>query len=432
MDKSGLTPEQSELPQQRSHIVFPQIARLELDELLTQLIDRAQDVLDTQGRLRALLSATRAVSEDLSLPHLLRRIVGSACQLIGAEYGAIGVIGSDGDLEEFIHIGIADETSTKIGHLPTGGGILGLLISDPRPLRLDDLHSHPDAVGFPADHPPMRSFLGVPIRVRDRVFGNIYLTEKSGGRAFTSEDEELLVALAGAAAIAIDHAQLYAEARTRHDALSAAAELSGRMDDSDNPSGIVADQMRRVAGADLCVVVSRSTSGTRRVVAADGGDAGKVRGMVVRDTAPDAVVADLRTHGVDVGDYFALSLDDGSPDASQLVLCRGRAGRPFEHSEHEGARLLADHAAAALAQVRARHNAKLVDLLQQRDAIAEEMNDQVVSRLFAAGLSLQSIAGRVSDPELRSQLQAETDRLDAVISTIRSSIFDASPKPSGA
>ncbi|HET6818667.1 MAG TPA: GAF domain-containing protein [Mycobacteriales bacterium] len=424
MDKSDFTAEQA-APQQRSQMVFPQIARLELDELLTQLIERAQDVLETQGRLRALLSATQAVSEDLSLPHLLRRIVESACQLVGAQYGAIGVIGADGGLEEFIHVGMTDEMSAKIGNLPTGDGILGLLISEPKPLRLQDLRGHRDAVGFPAGHPAMHSFLGVPVRVRDRVFGNIYLTEKAGGRPFTAEDEELLVALAGAAAIAIDHAQLYADARARHQALSAAAELGQRVEGAPNPFAVIADQMRGVGAADLCVVVARSASGTWRVVAADGGDAGAVRGMVVRDPSPEAMLADLRAHGVDVSDCFATTLGTGS-DLVHLWLCRGRDARPFEPTDQDAVHILAEHAAAALAQLNARRNAQLVELLQQRDAIAAEMNDQVVSRLFAAGLSLQSIAGRVSDQDLRGQLQDETTRLDEIIKTIRNSIFHTS------
>ncbi|WP_242418961.1 GAF domain-containing protein, partial [Frankia sp. CpI1-P] len=177
-------------------LTFPVVARLELDELLTQLVERAQDVLATQGRLRGLLAASRAIATDLRLPVLLRQVVEAACELLGARYGALGVIAPDRTLEEFIHVGMDPKDVERIGHLPTGHGVLGLLIDDPRPRRLDDISREPSAYGFPPGHPPMRTFLGVPITVRGEVFGNLYLTEKRGGAAFTAEDEELALALA--------------------------------------------------------------------------------------------------------------------------------------------------------------------------------------------------------------------------------------------
>jgi signal transduction histidine kinase len=173
-------------------------------------LSRVQD----PDRLRDLLDAVLGISSDLSLPHVLRNIVSAAVKVIGARYGAVGVLSErGGGLSEFVHVGIPPEEATAIGHLPEGRGILGLLIVEPRPLRLADLTTHPDSSGFPPHHPAMRSFLGVPIRVRDQVFGNLYLTEKQTAAEFSEDDEGLAIALAGAAGISIENARLHARIR---------------------------------------------------------------------------------------------------------------------------------------------------------------------------------------------------------------------------
>lgn len=165
-------------------------------------------------RLRDLLDAVLGISADLSLPRVLRRIVEAAVRVIGARYGALGVLSEQHrGLSQFVHVGISDAEADLIGPLPEGRGILGLLIVEPQPLRLDDLGRHPDSFGFPANHPPMKSFLGVPIRIRDQVFGNLYLTEKLAADRFSAEDEELAIALAGAAGIAIENARLHERVR---------------------------------------------------------------------------------------------------------------------------------------------------------------------------------------------------------------------------
>ena len=162
--------------------------------------------------LRALLDAV--IESDQDLVSVLRQIVGSAVDLVGARFGALGVLDSSGSgLSEFVHVGMDPAIVAGLGHLPEGRGILGLLIADPRPIRLVDLGRHPGSVGFPAGHPPMRSFLGVPIRVRGQVYGNLYLTEKTGGADFSEEDEQLVLGLASAAGIAIDNARLHARVR---------------------------------------------------------------------------------------------------------------------------------------------------------------------------------------------------------------------------
>jgi signal transduction histidine kinase len=161
-------------------------------------------------RLRKLVDALLAIGSDLSLPIVLKRIVESAVDLVGARYGALGVLDDEGHgLSEFVTVGISDDQIAAIGPLPEGHGILGLLIIEPEPLRLRELGTHRDSYGFPPGHPEMNSFLGVPIRIRGQVFGNLYLTEKQGSPEFSDDDEALAVALAGAAAIAIDNARLH-------------------------------------------------------------------------------------------------------------------------------------------------------------------------------------------------------------------------------
>jgi signal transduction histidine kinase len=167
----------------------------------------------TNDELRRLLDAILPVASDLSLPIVLERIVASACVLVGARYGALGVLADDMTLSEFITVGIDAETIAAIGPPPQGHGILGLLIWDPKPVRLDDIAAHGETFGFPAHHPPMHSFLGVPVRVRDKVFGNLYLTEKIGAPRFTDEDEELVIGLAAMAGVAIDNARLHDRVR---------------------------------------------------------------------------------------------------------------------------------------------------------------------------------------------------------------------------
>src|SRR5579871_2060795 len=183
-----------------AELAFPDMPRLELEQLLVQLRDRADDVLAAQGRLRGLLRANALIAGDLSLPVVLRQIVTAARDLVGAHYAALGVLGRDGELEQFVHTGMDRELVTAIGDLPRGRGILGLLISEPTPLRLADLSGHPASAGFPPGHPPMSGFLGVPVRIGEEVFGNLYLTERSRGGQFTADDEQLAIVLAAAAA----------------------------------------------------------------------------------------------------------------------------------------------------------------------------------------------------------------------------------------
>ncbi len=424
-------------------VTFPQIARLELDDLLEQLVERAQDVMSTQGRLRGLLAATRAISSDLSLPVLLQRVVQSACDLVGARYGALGVIGPDRLLSEFITVGLDAKTIEAIGPYPRGKGILGLLISDPRPLRLAELNEHPQAVGFPANHPPMKSFLGVPVRVGEQVFGNLYLTEKIQQPAFTAEDEELLTALASAAGVAIDNARLYELEQRRQRWQTAAAEISRELlaGDSD-PLPMITERAREVGEADFAAILLQ-VAGTDEllVAAADGTGAAGLLGTLVpidRSLAGkalvdgrDLVVADVRATEQS---YGAAGVPDGAgllvrlPDTGEgmpgvLALSRTRGRRPFDTDEQDMIEGFADHAGVALKLAHAQEARRRLSLLEDRDRIARDLHDHVIQRLFAAGLGLTGLASRTAEPETRQRLTQYTDQLDDTIQAIRQTIF---------
>jgi len=193
----------------------PVLPQLRLDDLLTELQTRLATVLTTRDRVHGLLEAIVSIGGDLELETVLRRIIEAASTLVDARYGALGVIGEDDRLVQFITTGVTQEQIDALEHWPHGLGILGLLIKDPRPLRLADLTAHPESYGFPENHPPMRRFLGVPIRVRGEVFGNLYLTEKTDGEEFDDDDQNIVSALATAAGVAIENARLHQEARRR-------------------------------------------------------------------------------------------------------------------------------------------------------------------------------------------------------------------------
>ena len=218
-----------------------ELAQTGPDDLLSEVQSRLSDVIGTHERLRRLLEAVMAVGENLDLQGVLRRIAGAAADLVEARYAALGVISDDGQgLSQFIVVGIDHELVETIGELPAGMGVLGELIRDPAPLRLHDLAQHPESYGLPPGHPPMRSFLGVPIRVRDAVFGNLYLTEKVGGGDFDEQDEAIVQALATAAGVAVQNARLYADAELRSRMVEASSEVSTALLSGSDPEQVLA------------------------------------------------------------------------------------------------------------------------------------------------------------------------------------------------
>ena len=324
---------------------FPDVPRLELDELLAQLVDRAHDVQAAQGRLRGLLHANALVAGDLSLPVVLRQIVVAARDLLGARYAALGVLGRDGELEQFVHAGMDEELVARIGDLPRGRGILGLLTSEPVPIRLADLSAHRRSAGFPPGHPPMGSFLGVPVRIGEEVFGNLYLTERRGGGEFTADDEELAIALAATAGAAIANARRYAESEQRRRWLDASGALAPLLlsGQAEQPHALITQHAAAATDADFAVLAVPCDP-DQVIVAAVSGPlaaglmnqtaplAGSPAGQAIR-TGKAALVTGRRLQaaaaalGADTGPLIVVPLAAGEQVRGALILGRA-AARP--------------------------------------------------------------------------------------------------------
>jgi signal transduction histidine kinase len=422
---------------------YPAVGRLELDELLAQLVERAHDVMSTQSRLRGLLRATTTVASDLSLDVVLRRIAEAACELVDARYGALGVTAKDGDgLEQFIHVGIDPRLVAEIGHLPRGDGVLGALIRDPQPVRLADIAAHPCAVGFPAAHPTMRTFLGVPIRVRGEVFGNLYLTEKRGGRAFTAEDEELVQSLAASAAVAIDTARLFGQAQHREQWLQASADITRHLlGDGDKPLEMIVRRAREVARADTAALALGAGDGAHLrldITAGDGADrlagglldiGASLAGRAMRERAPlfaaeaPAEIAELLGRGPRLGPVMVVPLVASRQASGAVILGRRRGAEPFTDADLEMAAAFAGHVAIALQLAESRAARGRLTMLEDRDRIARDLHDHVMQRLYAVALGLQGLAEKEGQPD-RGRLATYVDDLDATIREIRQTVFE--------
>ncbi|WP_041253918.1 GAF domain-containing protein [Frankia sp. EAN1pec] len=417
--------------------------RLELDELMAQLVERAHEVMTTQGRLRGLLRAHRAVAADLSLEVVLRRIAEAACELVDARYGALGVIARDGRLEQFIHVGMDADLVGRIGHLPRGEGVLGLLTAEPRAVRLDDIAAHEHAVGFPPGHPPMRTFLGVPIKVRSEVFGNLYLTEKRGGRRFTAQDEELVLALAASAGVAIENARLFGAAQRRQQWLQASADIMRHLlADGPEPLTLIVARAREVADADLaCVLLADGATEELLVDAADGPQADRLLGesvpmagtlagravaagrpLLVDDAAAEPGVTGFG--GLDIGPLMVIPLVGAQVGTGAVVLARGPAGRPFADGDLDMAATFAGHVQVALGLAASRATRDRLLVLEDRDRIARDLHDHVMQRLYAVALGLQGMAAAEERPQSAGRLTTYVDDLDATIREIRSTVFE--------
>jgi len=417
--------------------------RLELDELLSQLVDRAQDVMAAQSRLRGLLRANRMIVGDLALPIVLRRIVEAACELVHARYGALAVIAPGGGLEEFIHVGIDDDTVARIGHLPEGKGLLGALIDDPRPIRLHQIADDPRSVGFPPHHPVMSSFLGVPIRVRGEVFGNLYLTGHE--RAVSAEDEELVASLAATAAVAIENARLFDEARRRQEWLQASTEITRQLlsSEGEEPLQVIARRLQQIADADAVNVVLPTPGGQRLMVeVATGAGADQLTGLTypIESTVSQLVlengrpvligdIADEHEHTVHlsefvpVGPLMVLPLVGAQRVRGALVVGRLQSRPRFTAADMEMATTFANHAAVALELADARADRERIVLLEDRDRIARDLHDHVIQRLFGAGLTVESVASGLRGDARADRLAQVVDDIDETIRQIRTSIF---------
>ncbi|QHK22159.1 GAF domain-containing protein [Pseudarthrobacter psychrotolerans] len=420
-----------------------------MDEVHTDFVDRSGELVSAQQRMQGLLNAVVALAEDLSLEALLQRVVSSACRLLQAEYGALGVIGSDRALSLFITVGIDTDLAHNIGPLPTGHGVLGLLIRDPKPLRLHDLRQHPAAYGFPKNHPPMKSFLGVPVRVRDVVFGNLYLTQKKGGGDFTAEDEELAEALAAAAGVAIENARLYDDARRRTAWLQACMDVTGKMmGDEQAPEGqnggldmIAARALRESSSSLALILVPEDNSSLFRIEGAAGKSASEWVGRLlsfdfveieaVLASGKAALIEDASSalgdgEGVVEGRLLVIDLSARGTHHGLLVLQRDWASGTFSTTDMEMGPVFGSHVALALELARAHRMREQIAVFSDRDRIARDLHDLVIQRLFAAGLSIQSLRRYMTGDSAASTIRTVTGELDETIRELRNTIYSLS------
>ncbi len=430
---------------------FPDQPRSELDRALHDLVQRAGDVMHTQGRLRALLQATQAVVEPIELRIVLERIVRAAVDLVDAEYGALGVIAPEGGLEGFIHVGMNPEEVAAIGRLPEGRGVLGALIDDPRPIRLRHIGDDPRSVGFPSAHPPMDSFLGVPIRVRDEVFGNLYLSNRRSGD-FSAEDEELVTALAAAAGSAIANARLFDETRVRQRWTMASAQIAAALLDTaaGAPLPMLADELLARTGADrICILLPGPDPLTMKIAEARGEGAEALAGTVIPSIRTEAGMAfESRESRTRIGERLsadppdALAIIDGDAAGPAmfvvlkssstvwgvLVVGRRPGAQHFATAELDIADDLASRVGLAMELANAREDHQRALLFEDRARIARDLHDHVIQQLFGTGLDLQALVGSSQDDEVSRRLRSAIATLDDSISQIRAIVFAMTPR----
>ncbi len=418
---------------------------------------------------RGLFSAVVAVAAGLELGATLRRIVQAAADLVDARYGALGVLGTDERVVDFIHVGIDHATAEAIGPLPAGKGILGLLIDHPMPIRMDDLAQHPSSAGFPLHHPEMKSFLGVPVRVRGEVFGNLYLTEKRGGGGFTAEDERTVMALAAAAGVAIENARLFERTRQRERWQRAVTDIDNAVlsgSDAGEVLEMVAARARLLADADAAVVAlptrdgslvleivdarspdERAESTSRWSVRASreplhgGLDARRARSWI-GSTVPEGSLLDrsFRSGETTVescqdlglgepgqprfGSTIAIPLRTPARVLGMLGLLWEHDAPPFGGEGLELAEAFATQAAVTLVLAEARREHERLVVYEDRDRIARDLHDLVIQRLFATGMMLQGVSRVPGTPDaVTERVNRAVDDLDATIKEIRQTIF---------
>lgn len=431
------------------------LSQLRLRELLLEVQDRIEQIVEGRDRLDGLIDAILAITSGLKLDATLRAIVHTAAELVDARYGALGVRGYDHRLVEFVYEGIDEETRHLIGSLPEGRGVLGALIAEPKPIRLDDISRHPASVGFPLHHPPMRTFLGVPVRIRDEVFGNLYLTEKADGQPFSDDDEVLVQALAAAAGIAVDNARLFEESRTREAWIEATRDIGTQMLAGADPAMvfrlIAEEALTLMAGAATLVAVPLDDEAPAcevddLVIVEVAGEispavkqmtvavSGTSIGGVFHDRTPRRFDRlDLAVDGpVEPGPALVLPLRAADTVAGVLVALRSADEQPFSDKQLDMMAAFADQAALAWRLATAQRQMREVEILTDRDRIARDLHDHVIQRLFAVGLTLQGAAPRARVPAVRESIYSSIDDLQEIIQEIRSAIFDLHAGPSRA
>jgi signal transduction histidine kinase len=428
------------------------LPNLRLDELLAELQVRLQAVLATRDRVNALFEAVVAVGTNLDLEVVLRGIVQSAVGLVDARYGAMGVIGEGGRLADFIPVGLTEDEIQRIQRWPEGRGLLGALITDPQPLRISNLGQHELSSGFPPGHPAMSTFLGVPIRIRDEVYGNLYLTEKRDGSQFDAEDEAVLVALAAAAGVAIENARLYDEARRQQRWLRASAEVTRALlsgIDVADALALITSSALEMSGADLVALALPTADNTRLqvehaagvgadgalglVLPAGGSASGKVLAsgelLSVEDFSHDARVAPVARERMNLGPAILFPLGTAGNVRGVLTAGRRPGAMPLAPAAVDMLVTFASQAGIALELAEHRRQAEQVAVFEDRDRIARDLHDLVIQRLYATGMSLQGATSMISSPAVVQRVSLAVDALDETIKEIRSSIFALQTHP---
>ncbi|MCE3555316.1 GAF domain-containing protein [Pseudonocardia sp. RS11V-5] len=420
------------------------LAGLRLDELLGEVQERLGQIVAARDRMQSLLDAVLAVGAGLELDATLRRIVQSAVDLVDARYGALGVLAPDGSISRFIDVGLPPGVRETLGPPPTGKGLLGQLIMEPESLRLADLGAHPASVGFPPNHPPMHSFLGVPVRVRDSIYGNLYLTEKVGGGEFTADDEVMLHVLAAAAGIAVQNADLFEQSRQRQHWLEALGEVRTEVltgaSDEDVLRLVAVRTLELTTSAATAVLLGPDEDGLYELCASAGEPLGLPEAGIRAGADLDEVAesrspllagspAAFLDHGADsvpadLGPSVAVPMRSGERVVGVLVALRRVGGEPYRPTEVLLVTSFAEQAALALEIAEKTRAQRQLDVLADRDRIARDLHDHVIQRLFATGLKLQSTLRRAVRSDVQDRILQAVDELDETVREIRTSIFD--------
>jgi signal transduction histidine kinase len=381
---------------------------------------------------------------------LLQPIVDLAAEVTDARYVALGVIGEEGELVDFITTGISAKHRRAIGALPRGLGLLGLLIREPRVVRIADISSHPGSVGFPPHHPPMRSFLGAPVQAMGSVYGNIYLTEKRGAREFTLEDERSVHILATQAGVAIANASLYQESRRRERWLEALREITSDILEGAEANSLlmsIAEHARELAGAQAAsILTTTSRPGELEVAAAVGAYAERVQGQSVPasksisgeviETGKPLHTDDATTHRLayqpiirlgHVGPAIFVPLRVRGRATGTLMVANLKGGRGFDAGTIRLVETFAAQVSVAIEYGRAQEDLQRLGLMEERERIAKELHDGIIQSLFAVGMGLQGTALMAGSPETARRIEGAVGELDGAIRDLRNYIFGLRP-----
>lgn len=423
-----------------SAVRYTHAGRLELDLALQRLIERARALGAGEERIRALLRANLEMARGVDLAQVLHRLVVTARHLVRARYAALGVV-EDGHITEFVFDGMDAATADRMAHLPEGHGLLGLLLAEPHPIRVAEISRHPCSVGFPEHHPPMTSFLGVPVVSGGRLLGNFYLTEKVGAAEFSAVDEELITDFAGVAAAAIGNASIFTEACRRHAWQEAMVAITERVLAGVGPDALMAELISQAERADradgACVVllspdgltvtgvqamgtlkplvdapdallaVSALVTAERRVLVVEPGADPRLRDLLGTAQPWQILIAPLTGHEIALG---------------AILLSKKPAEGPFDAVDVEMASVFAGQASLAL-ELAGAADLDYDDLTDRHLAFAEGLRERFLNRMSRIAFSLRSVMDHSLDIELREQAGYKLAEMDALIDHLKSLTF---------